>query len=218
MSSPKLEFLKMLKDMPVTSDDELQLVNRLINLRSKIDTFTAENIINYEEQLREVFKVKYLERKKENLKYLLSYQSMSLYADYQNRLDVLRELKYVDNKNSVQMKGNVACEMSNHELLITELVLRNALNDLQPAEIAALLSCFVYQGKKQNEPLQLTATLENVSDLEFCLLLNTLFYFPENRLASFKSNLDINNNFIDIFFFFFGGAFKRYLMFFVRRA
>lgn len=45
------------------------------------------------------------------------------------------------------LKGNVACEMSNHELLITELVLRNALDPLQPAEIAALLSCFVYKGK-----------------------------------------------------------------------
>lgn len=60
------------------------------------------------------------------------------------------------------MKGNVACEISNHELLITELVLRNALNDLQPAEIAALLSCFVYQGKKENKELELTASLQKV--------------------------------------------------------
>lgn len=47
----------------------------------------------------------------------------------------------------MMLKGNVACEMSSHELLITELVLRNALDPLQPAEIAALLSCFVYKGK-----------------------------------------------------------------------
>lgn len=67
--------------------------------------------------------------------------------------------------SSVQMKGNVACEMSNHELLITELVLRNALNDLQPAEIAALLSCFVYHGKKQNESIQVTATLDAVRSM-----------------------------------------------------
>lgn len=62
------------------------------------------------------------------------------------------------------MKGNVACEMSSHELLITELVLRNALNDLQPAEIAALLSCFVYHGKKNNEILEVTANLQAVSN------------------------------------------------------
>lgn len=67
------------------------------------------------------------------------------------------------------MKGNVACEMSNYELLITELVLRNVLNDLQPAEIAALLSCFVYEDKEQDEPIQVTATLEAVS-LSFLIL------------------------------------------------
>lgn len=68
------------------------------------------------------------------------------------------------------MKGNVACEISSHELLITELVLRNALNNLQPAEIAALLSCFVYQGKKQKNSLQLTATLKAVSLVIFFLV------------------------------------------------
>lgn len=74
------------------------------------------------------------------------------------------------------MKGNVACEISNHELLITELVLRNALNDLQPAEIAALLSCFVYQGKKENNELELTASLQKV--LVLLKKLITVFLFP----------------------------------------
>ncbi|KAK6638723.1 hypothetical protein RUM43_006990 [Polyplax serrata] len=158
--SPKIEFLNMLKDARITSEDDYNKLKDLIKLKTKITSFNTDNILDYEEQLKNVFKFTYLNKKKENLKYLLSYQSMSLYADYKNRLEVLRMLNYVDNKYSVQMKGNVACEMSNHELLITELVLRNALNDLQPAEIAALLSCFVYHGKKQNESIQVTATLD----------------------------------------------------------
>jgi len=53
----------------------------------------------------------------------------------------------------------VACEMSSHELLITELVLRNTLSALQPAEIAALLSSFVYQGKDTGDRIDVTPAL-----------------------------------------------------------
>ena len=50
------------------------------------------------------------------------------------------------------MKGRVACEMGQNELIITELVLRNILTNLQPEEIAALLSSLVFQAKTDNEP------------------------------------------------------------------
>ena len=43
----------------------------------------------------------------------------------------------------MKLKGRVACGISNHELIITELVFDNQLNDLHPTEIVALLSCFV---------------------------------------------------------------------------
>lgn len=59
------------------------------------------------------------------------------------------------------MKGKVACEMGNHELIITELVFHNVLTELQPAEIAALLSCLVFQQKNASEP-QMTPVLEKV--------------------------------------------------------
>lgn len=51
------------------------------------------------------------------------------------------------------MKGRVACEMGQNELIITELVLRNILTNLQPAEIAALLSSLVFQAKTDVEPV-----------------------------------------------------------------
>ena len=53
---------------------------------------------------------------------------------------------------TVAMKGRVACEMGQNELIITELVLRNILTNLQPAEIAALLSSLVFQAKTDVEP------------------------------------------------------------------
>lgn len=69
---------------------------------------------------------------------------------------------------AVQMKGKVACEMGNHELMITELVFHNVLTELEPAEIAALLSCLVFQ-QRNACPAVLTPTLEQV---HLCFLLN----------------------------------------------
>lgn len=58
---------------------------------------------------------------------------------------MLQKLRYVDANNAVKLKGRVACEINNHELIITELVFENAFTDLHPTEIVALLSCFVFQ-------------------------------------------------------------------------
>ena len=45
----------------------------------------------------------------------------------------------------VELKGCVACELHSHEILLTELVFQNIFNEFEPAEIAALLSCVVFQ-------------------------------------------------------------------------
>lgn len=62
------------------------------------------------------------------------------------------------------MKGRVACGMGMNELIITELVFKNTLRDLQPAEVAALLSCLVFQAqtKKELAEFTLTAKLKEV--------------------------------------------------------
>ncbi|XP_050079351.1 helicase SKI2W [Anopheles maculipalpis] len=117
------------------------------------------NIAGFEHEFALVFDRKQLERKLYELKYQASYESMSLYPDYRRKLQVLQELKYIDEMQQVTMKGRVACEMGQNELMITELVMRNILTDLQPAEIAALLSSLVFQAKTDVQP-KLTETLQ----------------------------------------------------------
>lgn len=54
----------------------------------------------------------------------------------------------------------MACEIhSADELVLTELILDNVLADYEPAEIAALLSAFVFQEKTETVP-NLTGSLE----------------------------------------------------------
>ncbi|EDV27629.1 uncharacterized protein TRIADDRAFT_21387, partial [Trichoplax adhaerens] len=81
----------------------------------------------------------------ERVKFELSKENLVLQADYKNRRELLQCLGYIDERGVVQLKGRVACEINNCELLITELVFDNILNPMAPEEIAALLSCIVFQ-------------------------------------------------------------------------
>ncbi|KAH8690808.1 NUC185 domain-containing protein [Talaromyces proteolyticus] len=94
------------------------------------------------------------------LRQLMSDQNLQLLPDYEQRVEVLRELGFVDGESRVQLKGKVACEIhSADELVLTELILENVLAEYEPEEIVALLSAFVFQEKTESEPT-LTPRLE----------------------------------------------------------
>lgn len=75
---------------------------------------------------------------------------------------VLQQLQYIDGGGAVQLKGRVACQISSHELLLTELLFENLLSPLAPEESAALLSCLVFTQNTQVEP-HITHSLQEVS-------------------------------------------------------
>ena len=99
----------------------------------------------------------------------MSDQNLSLLPDYNQRVEVLKELGFVDEDLRVQLKGKVACEVhSADELVLTELILENVLNEYEPEEIVALLSCFVFQEKSDSEPSlneRLKKGVEQISEI-----------------------------------------------------
>ncbi|KAG5358369.1 putative ATP-dependent RNA helicase [Yarrowia sp. B02] len=103
-----------------------------------------------------------IRKKIADLRQSLSDQNLELLPDYEQRVQVLKDLNYVDDKNIVLLKGRVACEInSGFELFISELVLDNFLGDYEPEEIVALLSAFVYEGSKDvEEPITVTPRLD----------------------------------------------------------
>ncbi|KAH9905407.1 antiviral helicase [Xylariomycetidae sp. FL2044] len=95
-----------------------------------------------------------------SLRQALSDQNLQLLPDYEQRIQVLKDLSFIDEEARIQLKGKVACEIhSADELVLTELILDNVLADYEPAEIAALLSAFVFQEKTESVP-NLTGGLE----------------------------------------------------------
>ncbi|RFU33177.1 hypothetical protein B7463_g3202, partial [Scytalidium lignicola] len=94
------------------------------------------------------------------LRQLMSDQNLQLLPDYEQRIQVLKNLEFIDEGSRVQLKGKVACEIhSADELVLTELILDNVLAAYEPAEIVALLSAFVFQEKTDMVP-NLTSNLE----------------------------------------------------------
>ncbi|EPT03462.1 hypothetical protein FOMPIDRAFT_1158982 [Fomitopsis schrenkii] len=88
------------------------------------------------------------------LRRALSDQNLELIPDYEQRIAVLQELKFIDENSTVLLKGRVACEINSaNELVLTELILENTLAQFDPEEVVALLSCFVFQEKTEVEPV-----------------------------------------------------------------
>ncbi|KAK4493906.1 hypothetical protein PRZ48_015091 [Zasmidium cellare] len=96
----------------------------------------------------------------DSIRQLMSDQNLQLLPDYEQRVNVLKDLGFVDEHSRVELKGKVACEIhSADELVLTELVLENVLADYEPEEIVALLSSFVFQEKTDSKP-NMTPALE----------------------------------------------------------
>ena len=49
-----------------------------------------------------------------NLKMAISDQNLELIPDYEQRIEVLQDLKFIDENSTVQLKGRVACEVWPH--------------------------------------------------------------------------------------------------------
>ncbi|KIJ66348.1 hypothetical protein HYDPIDRAFT_86124 [Hydnomerulius pinastri MD-312] len=97
---------------------------------------------------------KVLRSRIEYLKESISEQNLELIPDYEQRIEVLKELKFINDNQTVQLKGRVACEINSaNELVLTELILENTLANYEPEEVVALLSCFVFQEKTDVEPV-----------------------------------------------------------------
>ncbi|KLO18246.1 antiviral helicase [Schizopora paradoxa] len=79
-------------------------------------------------------------------------QDVAQLEELKCRKRVLRRLTFTSSSDIVDMKGRVACEISTgDELLLTELIFNGVFNALSPEQCAALLSCFVFTEKSEQQ-------------------------------------------------------------------
>ena len=162
----ELELMSFTGDLGVKDIDSVTEVEKLEILRERIQTQACLKCPQFKEHFIQAFM--YLKTKEEiaRLKYMMSEESLQLHPEYQMRIDVLKQLGYIEENKTVTLKGRIACEMGNHELMVTELLLENIFNEKSIEVIAALLSCLVFQQKFYSEPQLNPELIEGISELK----------------------------------------------------
>ncbi|XP_019726405.1 superkiller complex protein 2 isoform X1 [Hippocampus comes] len=155
--------LDAVNDLQLKSVDVVEASMRLRVLQDSLREFNCIHSPTFTEQFAKVKERMSVQEELDKLLFLVSDQSLSLLPEYHQRIKVLQSLQYVDSGGAVQLKGRVACQISSHELLLTELLFENALSPLAPEESAALLSCLVFTQNTQVEP-HITNTLQEGID------------------------------------------------------
>ncbi|XP_014780595.1 SKI2 subunit of superkiller complex protein [Octopus bimaculoides] len=151
--------INMIKDLNIRDIDQMEKCRSIQYLETQIAQYNCVNCPHFMEHFKQVHTNQMMKKKYKKLSFLVSDASLSLLPEYQQRIEVLKSFKYLNQTCTVQLKGRVACEISNHELMITELILNNIFTQLQPAEIAATLSCVVFEVKHCSKP-ELTSVLK----------------------------------------------------------
>jgi antiviral helicase SKI2 len=129
-----------------------ELLEQRRQIVPQLQQLVSYGCARFKEHYREVFRQHHLKQQIARLQRLILDENLELLPDYEQRLAVLHELGFIDDNQNVVLKGRVACEINlGWELVLTELVLDNFLGDFEPEEIVALLLCFVYEGKNNEE-------------------------------------------------------------------
>ncbi|OQV13156.1 Superkiller viralicidic activity 2-like 2 [Hypsibius exemplaris] len=89
---------------------------------------------------------------------------LGLHDELKGRIRVLKKLGYCSAEGTCSLKGRAACEIScADELLLTEMLFAGLFNDLEPAAVVALLSCFVAEGAKASgDPPKISERLSGI--------------------------------------------------------
>ncbi|BFZ54009.1 Antiviral helicase ski2 [Savitreella phatthalungensis] len=145
----EVEWIRQTRDIEVRD-----LLHRRSEIAAQLAELDPTRIEGYAEQYVQCHERHLLHQQMLELKHAMSNQNLELLPDYEQRCAVLRDLGFLSQRNRVSLKGRVACEIEGeYELVLTELMLDNALTDFDHAETCALLSAFVFQERSDTRPL-----------------------------------------------------------------
>ncbi|KAI0257289.1 antiviral helicase [Lactifluus subvellereus] len=134
--------------------DFQELLSRRNTLVQRLDSLACVLCKEFEQHYKTLHVERVLRNNIANLKLAISDQNLELVPDYEQRVEVLKELKFLEANSTVSLKGRVACEINSvNELVLTELILENTLAAYEPEEVVALLSAFVFQEKTEVQPM-----------------------------------------------------------------
>ncbi|KAK6935765.1 Ski2, N-terminal domain [Dillenia turbinata] len=145
--------LDPMKDLKVKDMNLVDAYNKWNGLLQKMAQNKCHGCVRFEEHIKVAKELKRHKDEVNALKFQMSDEALQQMPEFQGRIDILKEIGCIDDDLVVQMKGRVACEMnSGEELICTECLFENQLEDLEPEEAVALMSAFVFQQRNSSEP------------------------------------------------------------------
>ncbi|XP_058198935.1 DExH-box ATP-dependent RNA helicase DExH11 [Rhododendron vialii] len=145
--------LDPVKDLKMKDMDLVEAYYKWHSLLQKMTQNKCHGCVKLEEHIKLAKEIKSHKEEVSTLKFQMSDEALQQMPDFQGRIDVLKEIGCVDADLVVQIKGRVACEMnSGEELICTECLFENQLDELEPEEAVAIMSALVFQQKNTSEP------------------------------------------------------------------
>ncbi|KAK9078766.1 hypothetical protein SSX86_002824 [Deinandra increscens subsp. villosa] len=145
--------LDPVKDLKLKDVNLVEAYYKWNHLLQKMSENKCHNCIKLEEHIKVAREIKKYKDEVNTLKFQMSDEALQQMPHFQGRIDVLKKIGCIDSDLVVQIKGRVACEMnSGEELISTECLFENQLDDLEPEEAVALMSAFVFQQRNASEP------------------------------------------------------------------
>ncbi|KAK9370626.1 rRNA-processing arch domain-containing protein [Lipomyces kononenkoae] len=163
-----ITLLDPIKNMSITDDAFKTLLKKIDTLQSKLkeSPLTGAPDLDdlyskYVEKIDLGTDIKALQKKIETAHKIMQLDELKC------RKRVLRRLGFISEADIIEVKGRVACEISTgDELMLTEMIFNGIFNDLTPEQIAALLSCFVFQEKSKETPKMPAELAKPLRDLK----------------------------------------------------
>ena len=167
-----VESIDPKKTLQIREIELVQSLDQFINYGEKLLNYKCIKCNDFVKHFETTKKKMSVLKNSEKLDHNLSKYSLQFLPDYESRVRVLQHLDYMDENLVLKLKGKMTCLISEHELVITEMLMNNVIGNLEPQEIAALLSAFVFQQSKANQILKpITDVLQNVLTLIFSTFL-----------------------------------------------
>jgi antiviral helicase SKI2 len=165
-----LDLMNWLNDFRIQDITLLGVLQKMAAFKTEMSELSVAKSADFRSGFVSVYDRQTIEKEVTDIQWALGEDSLKNMDDYHRMIDVLRSLKYIDTNRTVQLKGRVACEMGSHDLLVTELVFDNVLTDRPPTEIAALLSCLVFQQRNCSPPELTTPLEQGIEAIKKCAL------------------------------------------------
>ncbi|XP_028758760.1 DExH-box ATP-dependent RNA helicase DExH11 isoform X1 [Neltuma alba] len=145
--------LDPVKDLKLKDVKLVETYHKWTKLLEKMTLNQCHGCIKLEEHIKLAKEIQKHKQEVIDLQFKISDEALQQMPEFQGRIDVLKEIGCIDDDFVVQMKGRVACEMnSGEELICTECLFENQLDQLEPEEAVAIMSAFVFQQKNTSEP------------------------------------------------------------------